>query len=200
MKEKLNSLPIIVYYADKSANNGGILRSIWVTKYSGEAWRRLYLSAKLKSLIVISKACHLQLTKYAEEKLPEISEKLSKKEFFEWIHDLLMKQVGRNLPLFGNFVSPNGFHSYDHNINLSNFSDPQISLMHYFATFEYHPIMVHLSLSLIHYFYKSQQNKAFIQLFSDEKNYWEVMIRILKNIFSVNSSFKYKEVLDSLEI
>jgi hypothetical protein len=110
-----------------------------------------------------------------------------------------MVQADRRLPLFGNFVLPAGYPDY-YEIDLSHFSNLQISLMNYFSVRGYQSIILHVSLSLIFHWYHSQKHHPFMKLFSDEQVSWKEMIKLLTESFCLQSSFVNKKVVDSLSM
>jgi hypothetical protein len=66
-----------------------------------------------------------------------------------------MEPMDKNPRLFGNFVVSKDDHHLNDGICSSDFSKPQIALINYFASLKYASMILHESLDLIYYWYKS---------------------------------------------
>jgi hypothetical protein len=76
MKMKVKKLPISFYYTKSHPEEENLNRFIWVIKNTGEQYDRRCLKTRLKAIILILKACHLQVTKHLEEMLPGTNGKI----------------------------------------------------------------------------------------------------------------------------
>jgi hypothetical protein len=140
MKNKVDDdLPISACYTKEKKRKFTSKRFIWIVKSNGEAFYRKQLKLRLTYIITFLKCCHLKLSQYLKEQVPEINENLQKEEFFNWINELLMGKVNLTSPIFGDFVLPGGDDKLDKDfeISASCFSDAQIDLIEYFASSDY---------------------------------------------------------------
>jgi hypothetical protein len=138
-KKKLNDLPFLVYYARKYTGTVILKRFIWTIKNQEDVHHRRAVKSRIQLILLILKACHLQLTKYIATRveLEEIHEKFDKKSIFNWINELLMGKDDVRIPLFGEFVLTKGSDLYDDHTIPSNFSPAQIELVKYLSISDY---------------------------------------------------------------
>jgi hypothetical protein len=198
IKKKVDGLPLLVYLTYTSV---GIEKFIWISSKTGGVEQRYILQQKLSRIIIILKACHLQLVQFLKEKVPEMNDNFEKEFFFNWINSLLMEPVDKNPPIFGHFGLSGDDHLNNESICSSDFSEHQISLINYFSSSDYAAKTLHLSLSLIYCWYKAQRNRIFMQFFSDESSYWHTMIGILTKKFCNDTvSFSISTFVASLSI
>jgi hypothetical protein len=199
-KKKLNDLPFLVYYARKYTGTVILKRFIWTIKNQEDVHHRRAVKSRIQLILLILKACHLQLTKYIATRveLEEIHEKFDKKSIFNWINELLMGKGDVRIPLFGEFVLPKGSNLYDDHIVPSNFSPAQIELVKYLSISDYSQRVFYLSLSLIFCWYKNQNNHMFMHIFPDENTYWEEMSGRLEKLIPDGAQTLTKTILDDL--
>jgi hypothetical protein len=184
IKEQLHDLPILVYSFNVSERMGQLSKFICIANNHGVICERRILKHRLNCIIIFLKACHLQFSQYLLGKFPERNEEIGEEAFFNWIKSLMVEPIQyKNPPIFGNYVVLKDNHYNHDDVCSEDFSEPQIALIKYFSSSKYASMIIHLSLSLIYYWYKDKQNPTFMEVFSDEQIYWDTMISVLENKF-----------------
>jgi hypothetical protein len=209
IKEKLNQLPMLVYYSKKTQNSDYSKKNqnsdkmegfIFIIRKNGGKLSKKEMRRRLEKLIVILKACYIQLEEFLAGEVSELEAKDQRRNFFHWINKIFLTQEEEKLPLFGKFTLP-GVKCFDHNsitIGPQDFSDAQHSLIDFFSCPDYASKIVHLSLGLILSWYSIQQDHIFHQKFTDEIKYWERMNKILVEKLTERSSFSSKKLINFL--
>jgi hypothetical protein len=84
VQEKLNDIPVVVYYFNHLAKNQDrSIGFVWIVPEIGGNYRREDLDYRMEELIVILKAFLLQLEKYLKRDLPGLENKKQMNSFFQ---------------------------------------------------------------------------------------------------------------------
>ncbi|POW01457.1 hypothetical protein PSTT_12512 [Puccinia striiformis] len=148
---------------------------VWVKSRTGSFPRKRIIFSTIHSLLGYLNVCHTKFLQYVGAMEVEVKIDL-RRSFIQWIHDILIKPGENTLPLLGDFVLEHP--RYLHSLTSYKFHEVQIFLMSYFSDSKSHLRVFQVCLSLIGYWYSNHQTYIFLQLFRDDKDYWDIMIKI----------------------
>ncbi|KAH9448271.1 hypothetical protein Pst134EB_022261 [Puccinia striiformis f. sp. tritici] len=173
-KQYFGRLPAVLL-TDKNKETKISNGFVWVKSRTGSFPRKRIIFSTIHSLLGYLNVCHTKFLQYVGAMEVEVKIDL-RRSFIQWIHDILIKPGENTLPLLGDFVLEHP--RYLHSLTSYKFHEVQIFLMSYFSDSKSHLRVFQVCLSLIGYWYSNHQTYIFLQLFRDDKDYWDIMIKI----------------------